>query len=145
MKNGLTTLIALAALLSAPSVCAEGAGIEWDILNDEVKELYRTGRYARAVVVGKKALKVAEEIVGPDHPRVAKSLNHLALLYNTQGEYAAAEPLYKRALSIDEKALGPDHPDVATSLNNLAALYRATGRNLEAQELENRLSDKNQR
>ena len=103
MKNGLTTLISLAALLSAPSVCAEGAGIEWDILNDEVVELYRTGQYARAVVVGKKALKVAEEIVGPDHP------------------------------------------SVATSLNNLAALYRATGQILEAQELERRLSDKNQR
>jgi hypothetical protein len=54
MKNGLTTLIAIAALLSAPSVFAEGAGVEWDILNDEVKELYRTGEYARAVVVGKK-------------------------------------------------------------------------------------------
>ena len=103
MKNGLTTLIAIAALLSAPSVFAEGAGIEWDILNDEVNELYRTGQYARAVVVGKKALKVAEEIVGPDHP------------------------------------------SVATSLNNLAGLYRATGQILEAQELERRLSDKNQR
>ena len=88
---------------------------------------------------------MAEEIVGPDHPDVATSLNNLALLYYTQGEYAAAEPLYKRALQIDEKALGPDHPSVATSLNNLAALYRATGRNLEAQELEKRLSDKNQR
>ena len=145
MKNGLTTLIAIAALLSAPSVFAEGAGIEWDILNDEVKELYRTGEYARAVVVGKKALKVAEEIVGPDHASVATSLNNLALLYDTQGEYAAAEPLYKGALSIAEKALGPDHPSVATFLNNLAALYRATGQILEAQELERRLSDKNQR
>ena len=145
MKNGLTTLIAIAALLSAPSVFAQGAGIEWDILNDEVEELYRTGQYARAVVVGKKALKVAEEIVGPDHPSVATSLNNLAGLYMTQGQYAAAEPLYKRALSIYEKALGPDHPSVARSLNNLAALYRATGQILEAQELERRLSDKNQR
>ena len=56
-----------------------------------------------------------------------------------------AEPLFKRALKIREEALGPDHPLVATTLNNLAALYRATGRNLEAQELEKRLSDKNQR
>ena len=145
MKNGLTTLIAIAALLSSPSVFAQGAGIEWDILNDEVKELYRTGQYERAVVVGKKALKVAEEIVGPDHPSVATSLNNLALLYDTQGQYAAAEPLYKRALSINEKALGPDHPSVAASLNNLARFYRATGQILEAQELERRLSDKNQR
>ena len=145
MKNGLTTLIAIAALLSSPSVFAQGAGIEWDILNDEVKELYRTGQYVRAVVVGKKALKVAEEIVGPDHPSVATSLNNLALLYFNQGQYAASEPLYKRALSIDEKALGPDHPSVARSLNNLARFYRATGQILEAQVLERRLSDKNQR
>ena len=60
-------------------------------------------------------------------------------------QYAAAEHLYKRALSIYEKALGLDHPSVATTLNNLALLYRATGRNLEAQELEHRLSDKNQK
>lgn len=99
----------------------------------------------KAVVLGKKALKVAEEIVGPDHPSVATSLNNLAALYETQGHYAQAEPLYKRALQIHEKALGPDHPRVATSLNNLSALYRATGRILEAQELEKRLSDKNQR
>ena len=96
MKNGLTTLIALAALLSAPSVCAEGAGIEWDILNDEVKELYRTGRYARAVVVGKKALKVAEESVGPDHPDVATSLNNLAALYRATGRNLEAQELENR-------------------------------------------------
>ena len=42
MKNGLTTLIALAALLSAPSVFAEGAGIEWVILNDADKTIFRT-------------------------------------------------------------------------------------------------------
>ena len=61
------------------------AGIEWDILNDEVKELYRTGKYGRAVVVAKKALEVAEENVGPYHYSVAMSLNNLALLYDTQG------------------------------------------------------------
>ena len=72
-------------LLASSSVFAEGAGIEWDILNDEVKELYRTGKYGRAVVVAKKALEVAEENVGPYHPDVATSLNELALLYKTQG------------------------------------------------------------
>ena len=72
-------------LLASSSVFAEGAGIEWDILNDEVKELYRTGKYGRAVVVAKKALEVAEENVGPYHSSVATSLNNLALLYDTQG------------------------------------------------------------
>ena len=54
-------------------------------LNEEVKELYRTFNYGRAVVVAKKALEVAEENVGPYHYSVAMSLNNLALLYDTQG------------------------------------------------------------
>ena len=95
-------------------------GIEWKTLNDELTSLYRQGQYDRAVVVAKKALQVAEQAVGPNHPSVATSLNNLALLYFTQGQYAQAEPLFKRALAIDEKALGRDHPDVATDLNNLA-------------------------
>ena len=132
------TTVLLLSLLATSSVFAEGAGIEWDILNDEVKELYRTGKYGRAVVVAKKALEVAEENVGPYHPDVAVSLNNLALLYNNQGHYAQAEPLYKRSLKIYEKALGPYHPSVATSLENLAGLYRATKRDKEAGPLEQR-------
>ena len=117
---------------------AQGAGIEWDILNQETMELLRTGKYARAVVVAKQALQVAEQNVGPDHPDVATSLNNLAEIYRAQGDYARAEPLHKRALAIREKALGPDHPHVATSLENLAALYRATKRSAEAEALEQR-------
>ena len=139
MRHCIILLAGLSILVfSSSSVFAEGAGIEWDILNDEVKELYRTGKYGRAVVVAKKALEVAEENVGPYHPDVATSLNNLALLYDNQGHYAQAEPLYKRALKIDEKTLGPDHPSVATSLENLAGLYRATKRDKEAEPLEER-------
>ena len=116
----------------------QGAGNEWDTLNQEAKELYRTGKYDRAVVVAKKALEVAEKNVDPNHPDVARSLNNLAAYYYTQGQYAQAEPLYKRALAILEKALGPNHPDVATSLENLAALCRATKRDEEAETLEQR-------
>ena len=49
--------------LSTSSVLAEGAGIEWVVLIDEVKELYRTGKYDRGVVVAKKALEVAKNMV----------------------------------------------------------------------------------
>jgi tetratricopeptide (TPR) repeat protein len=115
---------------------SQSAGIEWDTLNREAMDLYRAGKYDRAVVVAQKALQVAEQNVGPDHPDVATSLNNLGELYRTQGDYAKAEPLYKRSLAISEKALGPDHPSVATSLENLAALYRATKRDTEAEKLE---------
>ena len=105
-------------------VHAQGAGIEWDILNQEVMELYQQGKYDRAVVVAQKALEVANENVGPDHPDVATSLGNLAVLYRTQGDYAKAEPLYKRSLAISEKALGPDHPRTRTSRENLNAMQR---------------------
>ena len=114
-------------LLPTPHVFAQGTDIEWDVLNQEVMELYRTGKYDRAVVVAKRALEVAEKNAGPNHPSVGTSLNNLALLYDTQGQYAQAEPLYKRALAITGKALGPDHPLVGMSLNNLALLYKAQG------------------
>ena len=94
MRHCIILLAAFSILLPvSSSVFAEGADVEWDILNYEVKELYRTGKYGRAVVVAKKALEVAEENVGPYNPDVATSLNNLALLYRTQGHYAKAERL----------------------------------------------------
>ena len=55
----------------------------------------------------------SEQVLGPEHPDTALSLNNLAELYHTQGKYAEAEPLSKRALVIYEQALGPEHPDTA--------------------------------
>ena len=131
--------VVLATLLSlGTSVAAQAQGSEWERLNAEAISLYKQGRYDQAAVAEKKALQVAEQNLGPDHPDVATSLNNLAELYREQGQYAQAEPLFKRSLAILEKALGPDHPDVATTLNNLAALYKKTGREKEAKALEDR-------
>lgn len=117
-----------------------GAGIEWDILTEEVVALYQAGEYGRALEIAQKAFEVAEENVGKNHSDMATSLNNLGFLYKQQSNYTQAEPLYKRALSIREKAHGPNHPDVAMSLNNLADLYRATDRNKEAEALEQRVA-----
>ena len=60
-KYILTIATVFLFLLAATTpVFAQGAGTEWDNLNQEVMELYRTGNYDRAVVVAKKALEVAE-------------------------------------------------------------------------------------
>ena len=95
-----TTVVFFLLLLATPLAFAQSAFIQWDILNQEARELYRTGNYDRAVVVAKKALEVAEKNFGPNHPDVAKSLNSLARLYKTQAQYAQAEPLVERALAI---------------------------------------------
>ena len=64
-----------------------------EMLNKEATSLYQKFQYDRAVVVAKKALDVAEKMVGPDHRAVAVSLNNLAELYRAQGYYAQAESL----------------------------------------------------
>ena len=47
---------------------AQGAGIEWRNLSQEVLRLYQAGQYDRALVLAKKALEVAEQNVGPQPP-----------------------------------------------------------------------------
>ena len=90
-------------------VHAQEVGTEWDILNQEAMDLYRAGNYDRAELVALKALLIAKQNVGPNHPDVAVILNNLAGFYETQGNYASAELLFKRSLAIREKVLGPDH------------------------------------
>ena len=77
--------VAIMLLLAVPTlVHAQGAGIEWDSLNQEVMELYQQGKYDQAVLVAEKALEVANANLGPDHPDVATSLNNLAALYKSR-------------------------------------------------------------
>ena len=89
---------AIVVLLAGTTlVHAQGAGIEWDILNQEVMDLHQQGNYDRAVVVAQKALEVAKENVGPDHPAVANSLENLAALYRATKRDKEAQELEKRA------------------------------------------------
>lgn len=59
------------------------------------------------------------QVLGTDHPDVAKQLNNLALLCQNQGKYEAVERYYQRALAIYESQLGPDNPNVTRTKNNL--------------------------
>ncbi len=106
----------------------------WDSIMADAGKAYQQADYAEAEKLLLAALKEAEKF-GEQDPRLATSLNNLAVLYYGQGRDAQAEPLYQRALAIREKALGPEHPDVAQSLNNLALLYNAQGKYAQAEPL----------
>jgi len=121
-------------LVLAPAAMAQD-GNDTDALNAKVIQLYHEGKYAEAIPLAERSLRIREKALNSDDPEVGQSLSWLATLYRAQGRYPEAEPLYKRALSIAEKALGPDHPAVAGSLNSLALLYRAQGRYPEAEPL----------
>ena len=96
MKIFFTSLL-LILFIFGITVAAHAQGIEWKTLNDEVDSLGKQGFYDRAVVVAKKALQIAEQALGPDHPDVAQSLNRLAMLYDNQGQYALEEGCKKTA------------------------------------------------
>jgi hypothetical protein len=48
-----------------------------------------TGRYAEAEPLIRRSLAIREEVLGQDHPNVARSLNNMADLYERQNRYAA--------------------------------------------------------
>jgi Tfp pilus assembly protein PilF len=106
-----------------------------EYLNQQGHALYEAGDYRHAEGPLTQALAIREQALGPEHPKVAASLNNLAVLYYAQGQDAKAEPLYQRSLATLEKALGPEHPHVAASLNNLAGLHRDQGRYAKAEPL----------
>jgi tetratricopeptide (TPR) repeat protein len=105
------------------------------LLNQAGSYLQGHAQYEQAEPLLKRALAICEQVLGPEHPDTATSLNNLAELYWEQGQYEQAEPLLKRALAIREQVLGPEHPDTATSLNNLGLLYRDKGQYEQAEPL----------
>lgn len=76
----------------------------------------------------RRALEILEAALGPDHPRVARSVAQLADVEREMGDSEAAEASSRRALAIDEAALGRDHVEVAELLQQLARFREAAPR-----------------
>jgi tetratricopeptide (TPR) repeat protein len=96
------------------------------------------GAYSQARPLSARALAIAQEAFGPEHPDTAAYLNNLAFLLKDQGDRAGARPYFESALAIYEKALGPEHPHTATSLDNLAELLREQGNFADARPMHER-------
>lgn len=123
------------------SVVGQGPVTEWEVLTSEVMKLYSSGDYTQGVKVAKRALQVAQQNDGSDHPNVALGLGNLAELYEAQGEYAKAEQLYKRSLEILEKEFDHNSPFLVPTLLNMASLYNNIGRENEAQRMMERANN----
>ena len=106
----------------------------WQEAVDAGHEAYGNGRIAQAEVHFKRAVELAESF-GDEDPRLPKTLNNLAAIYQVQGKYTFAESLYKRSLTMYERAYGRQHTDVALNLHNLGVLYSAQRKFGEAEPL----------
>jgi tetratricopeptide (TPR) repeat protein len=106
----------------------------WEHYMAEGAKAYQNGQESNAEMFYLAALEDLQN-AGPEDPRLAATLNTLAVLYHAQKKYAQAEPLYQQVLKLLEQTIGPDHPTLATTLNNLAVVYEAQDKYAEAAPL----------
>jgi tetratricopeptide (TPR) repeat protein len=104
-------------------------------------------KYKESVPCFGRALEIQVKALGPDHPKVAKTITDMACVWHVlavragsyrKGDKAKIKSLVQfieRALKIREKSLGPDHVSVAESLNALAVVYVYQKRYEEAEPI----------
>ncbi len=97
------------------------------LLNSFAEHLRFLARWDEAKRALERALRINEEVLGPDHSEVASILSNLGTVLRNLGELQLAKESHERALGIDERMFGPDHPKVANRLNNLGAALRDIG------------------
>lgn len=81
------------------------------------------------------ALKLREEVLGPDHPETLASRNSLAQIHLALGRLSEAAALHEETLRRRTEVLGDQHADTLASRGNLASVYLAQGRAADALRL----------
>jgi tetratricopeptide (TPR) repeat protein len=104
-------------------------------LDAQLVPLYEQGKYAQAIPIVERQLKLQESRIGIEHRNTLKTLANLATLHMELGHHGEAERLYRRALETHERAYGKDDLDIPDVANKLAMLYRVQGRYEEAEGL----------
>jgi tetratricopeptide (TPR) repeat protein len=108
---------------------AQGAdsALVGQLLNRTAAYLRRRARFAQARALFERALAINQAVLGPEHPDVAASLDHLGDVLYALRELPTARQAHERALAIRVKQLGPDHPDTARTVDLLGNVLRGLG------------------
>ena len=90
--------------------------------------------FGQAEMTWGRSLQLKIAMLGPNHPSVAYTGNHLAGLHYLMGRYSEAESCAKKCLRVFKMAFGTNHPAVAMCFCNLASLYHVQARYPEAEQ-----------
>src|SRR5215213_1012554 len=92
------TCVAIALILAFLGRTRALAADDVAALNKQALQFHSQGRYQEAAVLAEKALALAENTLGAEHPHTLIYVNNLGFMYKAQGLYDKAGPLYRRAL-----------------------------------------------
>ena len=103
------------------------------------------GETRQAVSFFERALAIREQVYGPNHPDVAKTLVGLGAAWGDLGDARKAVSHLERALAIYKQAHGPNHPDVAMTLRVLELIRRDLGKDTQVASPANQIHQSLQR
>jgi tetratricopeptide (TPR) repeat protein len=87
-------------------------------------EVYvKLGLFDQAIGLIDTALKIRENLFGPNSLEASQSMDILAQVYQGMGNYHLAARLFKESLDIRIQVLGYNDNGVTSALNNLASIY----------------------
>jgi CHAT domain-containing protein/tetratricopeptide (TPR) repeat protein len=121
------TLAAFDAFLAKLPAAQRAQVLETFDQDSQAQALKGQGKYREAAAAGARAVQMAGERIGADHPITAVRITNLAAIYQAMGDLDRAEPLYQRALAVKRAAYGNAHPETARDLNELGVLYDTRG------------------
>jgi len=102
-------------------------------LSQAVVSLYKEGKYDEALSVAKRALKIRETALGPEHESVVITLINIGELYTAKKIYGDGIAPLTRALAIKEKQSQPDNLTISMILSKLAYMYYMNRENDKAE------------
>lgn len=92
-------------------------------------------KFADAEQAFNQALAANLKALGPQHPLIGLSLEHLAQAYTNEGKFADAEQTYAKALVSEEKATSPEQSTIALIEEDMGSLLRDEGKYPQAESL----------
>ena len=87
----------------------------------------RLGEYEKAQQLLEQALVSGRKVFGPEHTRIADTLDYLGRVLAEKGDNAAAARTLEQALAMRRTLLGVEHADVAVTLSELGRVYQDQG------------------
>ncbi|MCR4935064.1 MAG: tetratricopeptide repeat protein [Oscillospiraceae bacterium] len=93
-------------------------------LNNEARTFRSENRFSDARELLQNAVRIREELLGPEHLETASLYHNLAVVNKFIGSYDKALEYDQKALHIREKILGKDHTQTANIYSQLASIYK---------------------